>query len=76
MPLTSTSSPSVELTRYEISWHFDRNMSRPVVSWFVGDHLERQDPDLILSTDTALLFAAYCPIDDQTLETLRGWTFA
>ncbi|OMC46025.1 hypothetical protein A5745_13635 [Mycobacterium sp. IS-2888] len=38
--------------------------------------MERQHPDLVLGTHHALLYAARCPSDDQTLETLRGWAFA
>jgi hypothetical protein len=68
--------PVCELTRYEMSLYLDRNRSRPVAYWVIWDHLERQDPDLILSADRALLYAACCPMNDHSLKTLRGWTFA
>jgi hypothetical protein len=68
--------PVCELTRYETSLYLDRNGSTLVAYWVIWDHLERQDPDLILSTDRALLYAACCPMNDHTLKTLRGWTFA
>ncbi len=47
-----------------------------VICWVGWHDLERQVPDLLLITDRASLYAAYRPMKDQTLETLRGWTVA
>ena len=68
--------PVCELTRDDMSLDLDPNRSTSVASWIKWDHLEGHDPDLIVSTDRALLYAACRPMNYHPLKTLRGWTFA